>query len=150
MSLPTIDTDNKRWFAARLHAHLRCVLCVGLLCAVIRAEPPGSLDSKAKGHLDGPTAEITIGKDGTKSVMPAGWRRTRNGWEHVSTWPSPGRYPEFTINELLQRQREREPKWIRMVMARISRVPPLMVALIQLTAIAAIMYVAESHRRPRQ
>ena len=147
MKLLTIRTEDKRWLAARLRVNLRCMLGIGLLCAAIHAAPPTPV---VPANTKMPIPTVVVAENGTKTVMPVGWRRTKNGWEHVSTWPSFGGAKAASINELIARQRDREPQWIRTAMARISNVPPLMVALIQITAIAAIVFVAESYRRDRE
>lgn len=76
-----------------------------------------------------------------RSVMPEGWRRTRDGWEHVSTWTS-----LRSINELILQQRESEPVWAQLVFAKLRGISPLAIALMQVTAIAAIVNVARTRR----
>ncbi len=75
-------------------------------------------------------------------VAPEGWRRTRDGWEHVSTWDTVGQ----SINQLIAAQQEREPAWLRVAFAKIRRIPPLMIAMMQITAIAVIVNVSRSRR----
>ena len=146
MKLPTIQPNDKQWMAARVRTHVRCMLGMGVLCAVIHAGAPVPL---VPAGSNDPIEIVTVSPTGVKSVMPTGWRRTKNGWEHVSTWTNLGLPSAASINELIGQQQAREPRWIRMAMARISRVPPLMIALIQIAAIAAIVFVSESRRRDR-
>ncbi len=79
------------------------------------------------------------------AVIPEGWRRTKYGWEHTSTWTS--LFANASINELIAIQRHREPAWIRYGFAKLRAIPPLMVAVLQITAIAVIVNIAENHRR---
>ena len=72
-------------------------------------------------------------------VAPEGWRRTVDGWEHVSTWASFGP----SISQRIIAQRAQEPRWIRHAFIRILGISPLLIGMFQLTAIAAIVYVAQ-------
>ena len=147
MKLLAISSTEKRWIATRLRTHVRCMLGIGLLCVVIQAGSPATMVPAESNY---PVEVVTISQTGVKSVMPSGWRRTKNGWEHVSTWTNFGLPAALSINELIEQQRAREPQWIRFAMARISRVPPLMIALIQIAAIVAIVFVSDSIRRERK
>ena len=73
-------------------------------------------------------------------VAPEGWRRTDQGWEHVSTWRPAAR----PLGEIIETQVDQEPAWMRDLLERLRKVPPLMFALIQITAIAAIVNVARN------
>lgn len=131
----------------RLRVHVRCMFVAGVLGAVIHIGTHVPMSPAASNET---IAVVTISPSGVKSVMPAGWRRTKNGWEHVSTWTNLGLPTTSSINELISQQQAREPQWIRVAMARLSRVPPLMIAVMQITAIAAIVFVSESRRRERK
>lgn len=120
------------------------MLGIGVLCTLIHTESPFSVVPVESAI---PIRTVSVSDAGTKTVLPVGWRRTKNGWEHVSTWSEFAVPAPASINELIARQHDREPRWMRTLMTRISRIPPLMIALIQITAIAAIVFVAESRRR---
>jgi hypothetical protein len=79
------------------------------------------------------------------AVVPDGWRRTRHGWEHTSTWTN--LFANASINELIEIQRRREPAWVRYGFAKLRAIPPLMVAVLQIAAIAVIVSIAESRRQ---
>lgn len=76
------------------------------------------------------------------AVIPTGWRRTNAGWEHASTWS----LGSSNINDLIAAQRRREPAWIRFFFLKLRSIPPLVVAVMQITAIAVIMRIAEDYR----
>jgi len=144
MKLPQIGSEERRWLASRLRAHAGCALGIAVLCGVIRAEPSHCIVPES------PAPVIETAYDGErviKTVMPSGWRRTKDGWEHVSSWAHLLPQKPTSINELIADQHDREPKWLRQTMKRVGQIPPLMIAVIQVTAIAAITFVAESKRR---
>jgi hypothetical protein len=76
-------------------------------------------------------------------VAPEGWRRTVNGWEDASTWTTLGP----SISQRIIAQQSREPEWVRNLFVTILGISPLMIALLQLTAVAAIVHVAQTRRR---
>ncbi len=84
--------------------------------------------------------------EGTKiqsqAVVPLGWRRTKQGWEHTSTWM----LSNLTINQWIATQHDREPAWIRAGFSKLRSIPPLMVATLQIAAIAVITNI-DRHRR---
>ena len=142
MKLPHIGSEERRWLAARLRVHTGCVLGIAALCGVIRAEPSQRIVPES------PVIETVYdGEREIKTVMPSGWRRTKDGWEHVSTWTHLLPQTSTSINELIADQHDREPRWLRQAMKRVGQIPPLMIAVIQVAAIAAIAFVAESKRR---
>ena len=73
-----------------------------------------------------------------RSVPPKGWRLTKDGWEHVSTWPPISQ----TIGEIVHEQESREPVWMKSILARVRGIPPLTFGLFQITVIAVIINVA--------
>ena len=69
------------------------------------------------------------------AVPPEGWRRTKDGWEHVSTWrpvPRP-------LGEIVLEQEKREPAWMKSALAGVRGIPPLAFGLFQMTAIAVVV-----------
>jgi hypothetical protein len=81
------------------------------------------------------------------AVPPTGWRRTRYGWEHVSTWPTLGSVSGKSINEVIEQQIRREPPWARALMSGLSEIPPVAIAMVQLTAIFIVLFIADRCRR---
>ena len=79
------------------------------------------------------------------AVKPTGWRRTRNGWENTATW----RTSLASLGEIVRQQQEREPGWFKKLLASVRSIPPWGVALLQLTAVVAILIFerwAAAHR----
>jgi hypothetical protein len=78
------------------------------------------------------------------AAIPTGMRRTKYGWEDASLWTvapgvPPSAVPSRSIDQWVAQQRQREPGWVRAVILEIRETPPLMVAVLQLAAIAAIL-----------
>ncbi|EMI21912.1 putative membrane protein [Rhodopirellula maiorica SM1] len=81
-------------------------------------------------------------------IPPTGWRRTNRGWEHTSSWPqTSGQGQSHSISELIAMQESREPKWFNTVLGRVSGIPPLMIAVLQITMIAVIFNMAKPKAR---
>ncbi|MFG0262297.1 MAG: hypothetical protein ACF788_07895, partial [Novipirellula sp. JB048] len=75
-------------------------------------------------------------------IPPTGWRRTNRGWEHTSSWAASSlENHSSSISELIAIQESREPMWLRSLMGRVSGIPPLMIAMLQLTLIALILTI---------
>ncbi|WP_372725689.1 hypothetical protein [Novipirellula sp.] len=81
-------------------------------------------------------------------IPPTGWRRTNRGWEHTSSWPqTSGLGQTHSISELIAMQESREPKWFNSMLGRVSGIPPLMIAVLQITMIAVIFNMAKPKAR---
>ena len=80
------------------------------------------------------------------AVIPRGMRRTKNGWEDASLWYVSTEFQARSIDSWLDIQRHREPTWLRKLFERIRTTPPLMIAVIQITAIAAIVHISQAHK----
>ncbi|PAY18278.1 hypothetical protein CKO51_17205 [Rhodopirellula sp. SM50] len=80
------------------------------------------------------------------AVIPRGMRRTKNGWEDASLWYVSTEFQSRSIDTWLDIQRHREPNWLRKIFERIRTTPPLMIAVIQVTAIAAIVHISHAHK----
>lgn len=76
-------------------------------------------------------------------IAPQGWRRTDRGWEHVSTWPKPGR----PLGEIVREQEQREPRWLSNVLTEVRQLPPLTFAALQIVAIAGVVRLSFRSRR---
>lgn len=73
--------------------------------------------------------------------VPNGMRRTNDGWEDASNWNIRTDLKEQSIDSWILEQREQEPGWLRRVFDKLRTTPPLMIAVIQITAIAAIVQI---------
>ena len=69
------------------------------------------LESRADSgdHLPAETELVYLPVRRPNPVPPQGWRRTRDGWEHVSTWRPLGR----PLGEIVMEQEAREPGWMK-------------------------------------
>ncbi len=112
---------------------IRLLCLLTLVFASLTGCAPPALFENECGHLVHAVA--------TDAVIPQGMRRTRNGWEDSSLWHLPTTVKDQSINSLIAKQQEREPVWVRSVFAKVRATPPLMLALIQITAIAAIVHI---------
>ena len=83
------------------------------------------------------------------AVAPSGYRRTKDGWEDASQWYF-GSYQSRSIEHWVETQENREPMWLRKTLGRIRTIPPLMIALIQVTAIAGIVHISRVDQRQSQ
>lgn len=82
-----------------------------------------------------------------RAVPPRGWRRTSNGWEHVSTWSTiPAR--TVTLNDHIIAQRDAEPIWLRQAMRALRGIHPSYFALGQILAVGTLFVL--SRRRGDQ
>ncbi len=150
-ALPLHPNDSK-WLRGWLLSNLRFSIAALLLLIAVGHLPeipitPGhaaifetAIDPSTE--LPPETELVLLKARRPHPVAPQGWRRTSAGWEHVSTWTSLRK----SINQLIATQQNREPAWIRFTFAKIRSVPPLMVALLQVTAITVIVNVARSRQ----
>ena len=90
----------------------------------------------------GEQADLEVSRIQSQATVPHGWRRTNQGWEHTSTWT----LSNLTINQWIATQHDREPAWIRAGFSTLRSIPPLMVATLQIAAIAVITNI-DKHRR---
>jgi len=74
-----------------------------------------------------------------KAVIPEGWRRTKFGWEHTSTWGIAKREPTPSIDHWITRTSNRVPSWSRGTLSGIRDLSPITLALCQILAIACIV-----------
>ena len=161
MKLTKLHPDDLRWLSRWLRSNLVCVLAIFCFLMVIRNNAPSRSTTAGQARAEQAEAappatdaapaelETTLPPESElvllpsrrpNPVAPKGWRRTKHGWEHVSTWrpiPRP-------LGQIIETQFDREPAWARLMLERLRGVPPLMFALIQVTAIAAIVNVSAS------
>lgn len=76
------------------------------------------------------------------AAVPSGMRRTKYGWEDASLWHVSANIRVRSIDWWMADQRSREPRWLRTLFAKIRTTPPLMIAVIQITAVAAIIHIS--------
>ena len=72
------------------------------------------------------------------AVTPRGWRRTKNGWEHTSSWR-----PQRSLSDFLNVEQQREQFWIHHFFNGVRNVPPLAYACLQIAAISAICWISQ-------
>ncbi|MEM6471889.1 MAG: hypothetical protein AAF802_20180 [Planctomycetota bacterium] len=82
----------------------------------------------------------------SKATLPRGFRRTKDGWEDSTYWHLGPAYRERSLQTWLGDLHEREPVWLRQTLERIRHTPPLMVAVIQIAAVAAILKIHQFQR----
>jgi hypothetical protein len=161
MKLFKLHPDDARWLCRWMRSNLVCVLAILCFLAAIRNESPvpfatmrqvqadqsltlqsADLSPDVGTAMPPETELVLLDSRRPNPVAPEGWRRTDQGWEHVSTWrPMPR-----PLDEIIETQVDQEPAWVRFILDRLRSVPPLMFALIQITAIAAIVNVARNRR----
>jgi hypothetical protein len=83
----------------------------------------------------------------SEAEIPTGMRRTTSGWEDSSLWHVSTDLQSRSIHAWMTHQRRREPGWARRVFERIRGTPPLMIAVIQISAIAAIVHLSRQSWR---
>ena len=157
MKLFKLHHDDARWLCRWMRNNLIGVLAILCFLVAIRNESPvpfaamshvqadqsltlqsADLPPEVGAAMPPETELVLLDARRPNPVAPEGWRRTDQGWEHVSTWrPMPR-----PLDEIIETQVQQESVWIRFILARLRRVPPLMFALIQITAVAAIVNVA--------
>jgi hypothetical protein len=136
-----LSAQDRNWLSTWMRNNLVCAVGVACLLVGLQMGSTVPLVQMKQASAD-PIATATDGI----SVPPHGWRRTINGWEHVSAWRSPSSRP---LGEIVSIQRQREPAWLQQSLRRLRELPPLIFALFQLTAIAAIIWVADAHKKTR-
>lgn len=72
------------------------------------------------------------------AVTPRGWRRTKNGWEHTSSWR-----PQRSLSDFVHVEQQREQFWIHHFFNGVRNVPPLAYACLQIAAISAICWISQ-------
>lgn len=171
-----IHPDDLRWLGRWLRNNLLCIvaiICFLLMIRLLSSAPaslvaqseiaekpaynercelsPGSepcelSDGNERGERMTADAqpERTTADVQFQAVAPEGWRLTATGWEDVSTWPALPR----SLGEIVLSQEKNEPAWLQFTLAKVRGIPPLVFALLQLTAIAAIVNSAKSSEQP--
>ena len=72
------------------------------------------------------------------AVTPRGWRRTKDGWEHTSSWR-----PQRSLSDFLNVEQQREQLWVHHFFNGVRSVPPLAYACLQIAAISAICWISQ-------
>ncbi|MEM8910630.1 MAG: hypothetical protein AAGC97_02590 [Planctomycetota bacterium] len=102
--------------------------------------PVAAPGTQGTSRSDMPVDPSTLPVQG-RAVPPVGWRRTADGWQHVSTWLMTGRP---SLGQLIHTQRKQEPVWMQQWMQAIRQVPPQWFAMGQIALIIAVVAVARS------
>lgn len=150
MKLLQINKEDSAWLKRWLRSNLSFFGVVVLLLVALKFEPEmpvsrlSANDSVAENMEELPpeTEKVLLSSRDPNPVLPQGWRRTRDGWEDVSTWTKTGK----NINDLIAEQKSQEPAWIRIVFSKIRAISPLMIALMQVSVVATIVNVARSRK----
>lgn len=108
-----------------------------LLVAALGCSPPALFENEYAPAVAGESS----------AAMPTGMRRTKNGWEDSTYWSLGPTYQPSSVNAWVDVQRSREPVWVRRLLDRVRDTPPLMIAVIQIAAIAAIFQISQFNRR---
>ncbi|MEM9368778.1 MAG: hypothetical protein AAGD07_22535 [Planctomycetota bacterium] len=153
--LPTRDatpSEIRRWLLRRLQR--TALLAIGL--TVVTQTPWHRTDSQTiKANTFAPTrvaasgtsvAATPAGGITRRAVPPIGWRRTVDGWQHVSTWRA-NPMARIPLPQQILAQQSREPLWCRNLFAWLRSVPPLGFAATQLVIVFLIVNF-QSRRSP--
>ncbi len=87
----------------------------------------------------GPTLPKTSLRIHRQAVPPVGWRRTADGWQHVSSWQT--HVDSISLSQRMIAQRESQPDWLRHTMTYIRRTPPGCFALAQIGGVALLFLI---------
>ncbi|KAA5545472.1 hypothetical protein FYK55_07440 [Roseiconus nitratireducens] len=120
------------------HCIFRAAWAVGLVCLLAAAgcSPPERFENE-RGRF--------VTTSDSDAAIPSGLRRTKYGWEDASLWTAPPNSRPQSIESWMERQQRLEPSWIRRCFLKLRTTPPLMIAVIQITAIAAIVHISRTH-----
>lgn len=131
-----VHPNDSRWLRSWLRNNLIGFVAIVGIIAIFRFGTANSLphrfDHLAFQQIAFPSP-VAIANP--TAVLPEGWRRTAHGWEHVSTW-RPMATPQAAIAA-----GKKSSNWIDQILGRIQKISPVMFALIQITAIAAIINI---------
>jgi hypothetical protein len=140
-----LHPDDLRWLSRWLRNNLLCIvaiMCFLMMIRLLTSAPATTVaHCKVVASSDRTQQCEPLTADGQfRAVAPEGWRLTNRGWEDVSTWPPLPR----SLGEIVIGQRASEPAWLQLTLAKLRGVPPLIFALLQLTAITAIVNTSRS------
>lgn len=146
---PRCDDDQLSWMRRRL----RTTLCLGAL--LLGVQTLSALTNPTRADRDnGQTSEHpTLASQESapqgvrRAVLPVGWRRTAQGWQHVSTWRRVARN-ELTLSQRIVAQQRAEPLWLRAGLAKIRRTPPGCFAMAQLLAVGILFLIPRDQTCP--
>ncbi len=153
MNFLQLSPNDSAWMKRWLRSNLSFFLVIVVLLIALRYEPEVTGSSVDAGYANPTIEPLTTATtfpptdgaadQGPVAVAPTGWRLTRNGWENVASWTKTTR----TIDEMIADQTEQEPAILRVAFERIRGVSPLMIALLQISAVAMIINVARSRQK---
>jgi hypothetical protein len=143
--------NDVRWLCRWFRSNLLCIVaitCFLLMIRLVTSTPPTSI-AHCEVLLDCDLPQETemelLTSRQLRPVAPEGWRLTNKGWEHASTWPPLPR----PLGEIIKDQQDREPAWLQLTLAKLRGVPPLIFALMQLTAVTAIVNTSRNSREEK-
>ena len=136
MKLFHVHPSDSQWLRRWLRAQFFC--CLAIVCVLVgmRLDSPRRYPDVSQGVQ---ISSVVLGQlPNAVSVSPEGWRRTSQGWEHVSTWRS---IETRSLGEIIDGQLKTEPAWVQFTLEKLRNVPPLMFAVLQITLIAVVVNV---------
>ncbi len=129
------DSHPHAWMVRRLRVTLGITVLL-LLVQTVSAVSEKTKPASVKKTSALATLDNSMGS-GPRAVLPAGWRRTADGWQHVSTWKeSP--IKRLSLSQLVLAQRDAEPFWLRQATEYLRRTPPGCFALAQLLCVGLL------------
>jgi hypothetical protein len=157
MAMFNLDPQDRRWLRRWLGTQLICTSVAMAILLWLRigsgvpikplpSPLPIATAQAASNQSLAVTSQPAAAMGNGVSVAPQGWRRTVNGWEHVSQWQLP---PPRPLQEWISVQQQREPDWAEATLQRLRDLPPVNYALFQLTAIVGIVWLAEVGKKRR-
>lgn len=159
-SHPIVDVETVAWMRRRLRTTIglgTILLCMQTLSAIpihgepdrARAENVPSLPSYDPPAIALPPSEspslaasspyVHVSEPAPKgrAVPPTGWRRTAQGWQHVSTWGPVT--DDLSIGQRIIAQRDSETVWLNHFLTKIRRTPPGCFAIAQLLCVGILL-----------
>jgi hypothetical protein len=152
--IPRLHPEDARFLRRSLRNNLLCCLAITAFVLAIRSEQATTLSAAKRAQADSPTPAIMVSDSPpeTQAVLltstspiaraPEGWRRTEQGWEHVSNWSLPR-----SLGDIIESQQRREPVWAQFTLDLLNAVPPLVYGLIQIAAITVIVNIGGRRKR---
>ena len=135
MSLFYLHPDDRRWLKRWFRNNLVCVAAIIGFLLILRFSAMVQDDANASS---------VQGKN--QVVIPEGWRRTTQGWEHTTQW----HFTQVTDSAPAAALPLAQPKWVMITMETLRRTSPLVIAMAQLAAVAGIIGLSKRRRSSDQ
>ncbi len=134
-----LTAEDAKWLRRWLRSNLTVTGIIATLLLVAAAQPNFRVATNDSATADEVAPAVEVLDDEAMArlvaVAPQGWRKTADGWEHVSTWNMPTK----SLNDWIEEQEAAEPKWIRGTFDHIRQVSPIIIGMLQLTMIALVV-----------